>query len=136
MLKEEGLLEKGELIEVCREDLVARYVGHTALKTAAVVKIMEKHKDELVVILAGYSEEMEKMVALNPGLSSRVPHQVSFPDYSAEELYQIFKQHLGQGYHLDNEAVSLLKELLSKAPSIPARQGGNGRFVRNVMESK
>jgi Cdc6-like AAA superfamily ATPase len=167
MLKEEGLLEKGELIEVCREDLVARYVGHTALKTAAViekslgsilfideayslsgghehdfghevlatlVKKMEEHKDELVVILAGYSEEMEKMVALNPGLSSRVPHQINFPDYSAEELYQIFKQHLGHGYRLDKEAAGLLKELLSKAPSVPERQGGNGRFVRNVIE--
>ncbi len=167
LLKEEGLLEKGDLIEVCREDLVARYVGHTALKTAAVVekslgsilfideayslsgghehdfghevlatlvKKMEEHKDELVVILAGYSEEMEKMVALNPGLSSRVPHQINFPDYSAEELYQILKQHLGQSYRLDKEAVSLLRELLAKAPSVPARQGGNGRFVRNVIE--
>jgi len=167
LLKEEGLLEKGDLIEVCREDLVARYVGHTALKTAAVVekslgsilfideayslsggheydfghevlatlvKKMEEHKDELVVILAGYSEEMEKMVALNPGLSSRVPHQINFPDYSAKELYQILKQHLGQSYRLDKEAVSLLRELLAKAPSVPARQGGNGRFVRNVIE--
>lgn len=167
LLKEEGLLEKGDLIEVCREDLVARYVGHTALKTAAVVekslgsilfideaysldgghehdfghevlatlvKKMEEHKDELVVILAGYSSEMEKMVALNPGLSSRVPHQIHFPDYSAEELYQIFEQHLGQGHRLDKKAVCSLKDLFTRAPSNPARQGGNGRFVRNVIE--
>ncbi len=167
LLKQEGLLEKGDLIEVCREDLVARYVGHTALKTAAVVerslgsiifideaysldgghehdyghevlatlvKKMEEHKDDLVVILAGYSSEMEKMVALNPGLSSRVPHQINFPDYSTEELYQIFEQHLGRDYRLDKKAICLLKELFSRAPSDPARQGGNGRFVRNVIE--
>ncbi len=167
LLKQEGLLEKGDLIEVCREDLVARYVGHTALKTAAVVeksrgsilfideacsldgghehdfghevlatlvKKMEEHEDELVVILAGYSNEIERMVALNPGLSSRVPHQIHFPDYSAEELYQIFKQHLGQDYRLDKKAACSLKELFSRAPSNPVRQGGNGRFVRNVIE--
>ncbi len=167
ILKEEGLLEKGDLIEVCREDLVARYVGHTALKTAAVVekslgsvlfideayslngnhvhdfghevlatlvKKMEEHKHELMVIMAGYSDEMENMVALNPGLTSRVPHQIDFPDYSAEELYQIFEQQLGEEYQVEGKAVNRLKEIFARAAASSDRRSGNGRFVRNLVE--
>ncbi len=167
VLKEEGLLEKGDLIEVCREDLVARYVGHTALKTAAVVekslgsvlfideayslngnhvhdfghevlatlvKKMEEHKHELVVIMAGYSDEMENMVALNPGLTSRVPHQIHFPDYSAEELYLIFEQQLGTEYRVEEDAVNMLKEIFARAANAADRRSGNGRFVRNLVE--
>lgn len=167
VLKEEGLLEKGELIEVCREDLVARYVGHTALKTAAVVekslgsvlfideayslngnhvhdfghevlatlvKKMEEHKDELVVIMAGYSDEMENMVALNPGLNSRVPHQIHFTDYSAEELCWIFEQQLGKEYRIEEAAVKRIKEIFAQASSSSDRRSGNGRFVRNLIE--
>ena len=167
VLKEEGLLEKGNLIEVCREDLVARYVGHTALKTAAVVekslgsvlfideayslngnhvhdfghevlatlvKKMEEHKDELVVIMAGYSDEMERMVALNPGLTSRVPHQIHFPDYSGDELYCIFKQQLGSNYQVEKKAERRLKELLARAATAADKRSGNGRFVRNLVE--
>ena len=167
ILKEEGLLEKGDLIEVCREDLVARYVGHTALKTASVVekslgsvlfideayslngnhhhdfghevlatlvKKMEEHKDELVVIMAGYSDEMENMVALNPGLTSRVPHQIHFKDYSAEELYLIFKQQLGKEYKVEDKAVNMLKDTFARAANTTDRRSGNGRFVRNLIE--
>ncbi len=74
------------------------------------------------------------MVALNPGLKSRVPHQINFPDYSAEELYNIFEQHIGQDYLIEQAAVEKLKELFVKAASACHRQNGNGRFVRNVVE--
>lgn len=167
LLKAEGLLKKGELIEVCREDLEARYVGQTAPKTAAVieeslgsvlfideayslngnheydygrevlatlVKKMEEHKGELVVIMAGYSDEMEKMVSLNPGLTSRVPHQIHFPDYCGEELYYIFEQQLGRDYRVDKKASLKLKELFALATTIADKRGGNGRFVRNLVE--
>jgi Cdc6-like AAA superfamily ATPase len=80
-----------------------------------------------MVIMAGYSEEMEKMVALNPGLKSRVPHQIHFPDYSAEELYTIFEQHISQDYLIEQAAVEKLKELFVKAASACHRQNGNGR---------
>jgi stage V sporulation protein K len=167
VLKEEGLLKKGELIEVCRQDLVGRYVGWTASLTesiinkslgsvlfidetytldgghegdygrevlATLVKKMEEHKNELVIIMAGYSKEMEKMVALNPGLTSRVPHQIHFPDYSAEELYHIFEQHIGKDYQIEQTAVDKLKELFATSASVCHRQSGNGRFVRNMVE--
>ncbi len=167
ILKQEGLLKKGDLIEVGREDLVGRYVGWTAPKTeeiikkslgsvlfideaysldgghehdfghevlATLVKKMEEHKDELVVILAGYSSEMEKMIALNPGLKSRAPHQIHFADYSADELYLIFEQQLGPEYHLGKEAANKLKELFARTAASAGRHSGNGRFVRNVIE--
>ncbi len=167
ILKEEGVLGKGDLIEACREDLVARYVGHTALKTAALVekslgsvlfideayaldgsseidfgrealstlvKKMEEHKDELVVIMAGYRDEMEKMVALNPGLLSRVPHKIDFPDYSGNELYMIYEQLLGPDYNISDGAEKKLRELFNKAAAASNKDGGNGRFVRNAVE--
>jgi SpoVK/Ycf46/Vps4 family AAA+-type ATPase len=167
VLKEEGLLKKGDLIEACREDLISRYLGNTAPKTAdlvkksigsvlfideaysldgghdrdyghealaTLVKLMEEHKGELVVIMAGYSDEMEKMVSLNPGLTSRVPHQIHFPDYNAEELYHIFEQHIGKNYQIEQAAVEKLKELFATAASVCHRQSGNGRFIRNVVE--
>jgi hypothetical protein len=167
VLKAEGLLEKGDLVEVSREDLVALYIGHTAIKTASViekslgsvlfideayalnggserdfgqealatlVKKMEEHKDELVVIMAGYTDEMEKMIALNPGLTSRVPHKIEFPDYSGEELYAIFGQQLGEDYRISAEAVEKLQQLFVKAATSADKRGGNGRFVRNVAE--
>lgn len=167
VMKEEGLLKKGDLIEVSREDLISRYLGNTAPKTAEVVKksigsvlfideaysldgshdhdyghealatlvkLMEEHKDELVVIMAGYSEETEKMVALNPGLKSRIPHQIHFPDYDSNELYQIFKLQLGTDYILTTKAAEKLKQLFSKAAKINSSESGNGRFVRNIVE--
>lgn len=167
VLKAEGLLDKGDLVEVSREDLVALYIGHTAIKTASViekslgsvlfideayalnggsekdfgqealatlVKKMEEHKDELVVIMAGYTDEMEKMIALNPGLTSRVPHKIEFPDYSGEELYAIFGQQLGEDYRISTEADKKLQQLFVKAATSADKRGGNGRFVRNVAE--
>ncbi len=167
VLKAEGLLEKGDLVEVSREDLVALYIGHTAIKTASViekslgsvlfideayalnggserdfgqealatlVKKMEEHKDELVVIMAGYTDEMEKMITLNPGLTSRVPHKIEFPDYSGEELYAIFGQQLGEDYRISAEADEKLQQLFVKAATSADKRGGNGRFVRNVAE--
>ncbi len=59
---------------------------------------MEEHKDDLVVIMAGYTGEMVRMIALNPGLSSRMPHKIEFPDYTGAELFQIFEQRLGPDY--------------------------------------
>jgi SpoVK/Ycf46/Vps4 family AAA+-type ATPase len=167
VLKEEGLLKKGDLIEVSREDLISRYLGNTAPKTADVVKksigsvlfideaysldgghdrdyghealatlvkLMEEHKNELVVIMAGYSEEMEKMVALNPGLTSRIPHQINFPDYNATELHQIFKLQLGADYTITEPAAVKLEQLFAKAATLKSAESGNGRFVRNLVE--
>jgi len=167
VLKEEGLLTKGDLIEVSREDLISRYLGNTAPKTAGVVKksigsvlfideaysldgghdhdyghealatlvrLMEEHKNELVVIMAGYNEETEKMVALNPGLKSRIPHQITFPDYNAAELHQIFNLQLGADYTITEAAAAKLEQLFAKAATLKSAESGNGRFVRNLVE--
>ena len=124
-----GVLGTGQLVEVTRSDLVAGYVGQTAIKTTeavqralggilfideaytltrsagsgqdfgqeavdTLVKLMEDHRDELVVIAAGYGQEMAQFISSNPGLPSRFPRTIRFPDYSTDELASIFTRHV------------------------------------------
>jgi hypothetical protein len=63
---------------------------------ATLVKLMEEHKDELVVIMTGYSEETEKMVALNPGLKSRNPRQIHFSDYVSDDDLRFYLHEKGK----------------------------------------
>jgi SpoVK/Ycf46/Vps4 family AAA+-type ATPase len=122
--KELGLVSKGHLVEASAKDLVAGYVGQTAIKTGEVInealggvlfideayalvdtngqgygqeaidtilKEMEDHRDDLAVIVAGYSEPMEKFIRSNPGLKSRFNRFVHFDDFVPEELFEIFQ---------------------------------------------
>jgi hypothetical protein len=94
---------------------------------------MEDHRDDLVVVLAGYTEPMEKLFAANSGLKSRVPTTVVFPDYSLPELQEIFA-HLTRkaGYLLADGFLDRVGRLLD---GVRARDGfGNGRDVRNLFE--
>lgn len=158
-----GLLSTGKLVEVDRSELVAGYVGQTATKTVSVVagalggvlfideayalagdsygqeaidtlvKEMEDHRDDLVVIVAGYPVPMERFIDTNPGLSSRFRTVIEFDDYTDDELLKIFSRlATAADYVVGPRARERFSELLT---STERGEGfGNGRFARNVLE--
>jgi SpoVK/Ycf46/Vps4 family AAA+-type ATPase len=102
---------------------------------ATLVKLMEDYKDRIVVILAGYPDEMDALLRMNPGLKSRFNHKIHFPDYNATELAEIYMKFVHkQAYHLDEEAKKALETLMKKATKELDAELGNGRFVRNAFE--
>jgi Holliday junction resolvasome RuvABC ATP-dependent DNA helicase subunit len=164
-----GILRTGQLVEVTRSDLVAGYVGQTAIKTTAavtralggvlfideayslarasgsgqdfgleaidtIVKMMEDNRDQLIVIAAGYSHEMTNFINANPGLPSRFPHIIHFPDYTNNELIAIFAEMCRQNkYDASGETFSSLRQYIA---NLPREQGfGNGRLIRNIFEA-
>jgi SpoVK/Ycf46/Vps4 family AAA+-type ATPase len=158
-----GLLPTGQLVEVDRSELVAGYVGQTAMKTAEVcakavggvlfideaysltgdqfaqeavntlVKEMEDHREDLVVIVAGYPEPMVHFIAQNPGLASRFTTTIEFDDYSDDELLAILDSIADMSdYELTDEARRKVRHTLEATARTPAF--GNGRFVRNLFE--
>ncbi len=158
------LLSTGQLIEVDRSELVAGYLGQTAVKTAEVVakaaggvlfideaysltgdqygteavdtlvKEMEDRRDDLVVIVAGYPAPMEAFVAANPGLSSRFRTTIEFDDYTDDELVQILTVLASDS---DFELTSEALEHFQKKLAVTVRGStfGNGRFSRNTLEA-
>ena len=159
-----GLLTQGQLVEVDRSELVAGYLGQTAMKTADVVKSavggvlfideayslagdqygteavdtlvkeMEDRRHDLVVIVAGYPEPMAFFIAQNPGLASRFRTTIEFADYSDDELVGIFRV-LAEGADYDlPDDVEARFREMLKG----IRRGptfGNGRYSRNVLEA-
>ncbi|EGE45987.1 MULTISPECIES: right-handed parallel beta-helix repeat-containing protein [Streptomyces] len=106
--------------------------GQEAVDT--LLKLMEDHRDEVVVIVAGYTDEMERFLASNPGLSSRFPRRISFADYSSEELVTIVRaQAAAMGYECGPGTGPLLKEHFDAVPR--DRSFGNARLARQVVES-
>ena len=102
---------------------------------ATLLKRMEDNRDRLVVILAGYSDEMKQFIDSNPGLQSRFNRYIHFPDYNADELYQIFEVNCQKNdYVLTDEAKETLKAMLEKAVAEKDKNFGNARFVRNLFE--
>lgn len=174
IFNELGVLSKGHLVEVSRADLVAGYVGQTAMKTNekidsaldgvlfideaytlskgsendfgqeaidTLLKRMEDDRKRLVVIVAGYTNEIKNFINSNPGLSSRFNRYIEFPDYTETELVEIFKSNLSKyGYYLNANAETTLKEnvhstVLKKENQLSVnRTFGNGRYVRNLFE--
>ena len=99
------------------------------------VKGMEDHRDELVVILAGYTKEMETFLTANSGLASRFPNRIEFPDYTAEELLQITHvQAKNKGYRLAESCAEPLLGYYARWQESDARTAGNGRLARNTLE--
>lgn len=105
--------------------------GQEAIDT--LVKMMDDNRDRLVVILAGYSDDMQRFLETNPGLQSRFANIIEFPDYTTDELLQIADDlYSDQGYVLSESGKAALRNKLNIAKA--DKQFGNGRYVRNVFE--
>ena len=99
------------------------------------VKGMEDHRDELVVILAGYTKEMETFLTANSGLASRFPNKIEFPDYTADELLDITTVLAkGKGYRLAESCTFPLLGYYKRRQDLDSRTAGNGRLARNTLE--
>ena len=167
IFKEIGILSSSQIVETGRADLVAGYIGQTAINVKSVfkrargkllfideayslasdsqrdfgyeaintiVQEMENSRGDTVVVFAGYPEEMENFFSMNPGLRSRVPFRISFPDYSTDEMAQIV------ALEAQKRGFSLCSRALEKAVSLCGEakhrsDAGNGRFCRNLVEN-
>ncbi|NLB87695.1 MAG: AAA family ATPase, partial [Syntrophomonadaceae bacterium] len=102
---------------------------------ATIVKAMEDYRDNLIIILAGYTFEMEKFMQSNPGLRSRFPIHINFKDYDEEELFQIALQmYLERDYELTSRCRWRLKNILNEFAKNRHPHSGNARYVRNLVE--
>jgi Holliday junction resolvasome RuvABC ATP-dependent DNA helicase subunit len=105
--------------------------GREAVET--LMKLMEDHRDELVVIAAGYSEHMEQFLSSNPGMASRFSRTIEFPNYSVDELVTIVRGMCSaHRYELPRETVGTLTDFFERVPKGPTF--GNGRVARRVFE--
>ena len=105
--------------------------GDEAINT--IVQEMENRRDKTIVVFAGYPDKMEIFFARNPGLKSRIPFHISFPDYSPEEMVRIAElEARRQGFTIEDKALGKLQEICREAMSRPGF--GNGRFCRNLVE--
>ena len=100
---------------------------------ATLLKGMEDYRNEICVILAGYKKEMKYLLESNPGFESRIQFEIEFPDYSNEELYQIFKQLCKkEKYKISHKVKKILLEQFERARK--KTNFANARYVRNLFE--
>lgn len=97
------------------------------------LQVMENHRDDLVVILAGYKDRMDTFFSSNPGMASRIAHHIDFPDYSEQELMQIAQLMVGKlNYRFDAEAVPAFERYVQLRRAQP--HFANGRSIRNALD--
>lgn len=97
------------------------------------VREMTEHKNDLVVIFAGYKEEMQSFINVNPGMKSRITNRIVFEDYSVDELYEIFKLNANESkFNLSNNVETLLKSIFKE--KLKDKSFGNARFVENLFQ--
>ena len=126
-----GVLFIDEAYSLCRGQQDT--FGLEAIDT--LVKGMEDHREDLVVILAGYTKEMQDFLQANSGLRSRFPNQIEFPDYTGPQLWQITCQlATARGYQLSADCQQPLTAYYTAAQQTNAREQGNGRLARNTLE--
>lgn len=108
--------------------------GKEAIDT--LVKHMEDKAKEFVLILAGYSKEMDQFLMLNPGLRSRFPFIIDFPDYTVTELLEISKKMFDEKeYLISNDALNILENHLNEVNFNKSYTFSNGRYIRNLVEN-
>ena len=106
--------------------------GQEAIDT--LLKLMEDHRSNLIVVVAGYSKNMEAFLGSNPGLRSRFPRHIVFEDYSPTELLQIFEELCTkESYALASDAKAFLAKELDRLNQVGATHD-NGRFCRNIFQ--
>ena len=172
ILREEGILRKGAFFEYSARDLVAEYVGQTAVKTATIcrdaygsvlfideayalyeggdhnnndygreaittlISEMENHRDDMLVVMAGYTDEMETLMKANPGIRSRMPCLLHFKNYTRRQLFDIFmlmvRMHFDYDPDLEEEALHYFEKLPEEY--MVSKEFANARFVRNLYE--
>ncbi len=97
------------------------------------LQVMENQRDDLVVILAGYKDRMDRFFSSNPGMASRIAHHVDFPDYAEEELFEIAELMLaGMQYRMSPEAATALGEYIALRKAQP--HFANARSIRNALD--
>lgn len=108
--------------------------GKEAIST--LLKRMEDDRDKLIVILAGYNKEMEDFICSNSGLQSRFSRYIDFPDYTANELVEIYKRLLVKNeLKATDEALEYLIDVITNAVNFKDSKFGNARFIRNLFEA-
>ncbi|MFL6560885.1 MAG: AAA family ATPase, partial [Bacillus sp. (in: firmicutes)] len=129
-----GVLFIDEAYSLVEEGTVGGGFGKEAIDT--LVRLIENHRENLVVILAGYTNEMEKFLESNPGLSSRFPLNITFSDYTAEQLAQMTDVVAkSKGFVVSDEVKTALVSFYEKKQIPGKNDSGNGRLVRNTVES-
>jgi SpoVK/Ycf46/Vps4 family AAA+-type ATPase len=162
-----GVLPRGQLIETGRQDLIAEYLGQTAIKVerkideamggvlfideaysltsngggtgygaeavATIVQLVDNRRGKFALIAAGYRDDMRMFLESNPGLKSRMDHEIFFPNYTIEQLTQIFEKIASKKQiSVSEEVAAAVKDHLNKNDTKGAN--GNGRYVRKLFE--
>ena len=111
-----------------------RDFGHEAIDT--LIAQMENHREDLLVVVAGYSDEMSRFLKANPGMMTRIPYHIHFRNYTRDELYEIFCGMIGKRFRAGEGFLDRLYEYFMSLPDelLESRSFGNGRFVRNLYE--
>lgn len=100
---------------------------------AAIIKQMEDNRDRFILIMAGYTVEMKRLLEANPGFKSRIKEYLDFPDYSGKEMREIFCLMAGQqGFFVNDDAYCVFDERVAKERKLPSF--GNARTVRNILD--
>ncbi|MFO0608782.1 MAG: AAA family ATPase [Polyangiales bacterium] len=129
----DGVLFIDEAHSLVPEQLTYHDYGIEAVHV--LLKRMEDHRERLAIVIAGYSKEMERFLAMNPGVRSRFGRQFHFPHFSPDELVAILRlQADDAGYALDHDAEDELRVLFEHAHARRDPAFGNARFVRNLFE--
>lgn len=123
-----------EAYSLYRGDDNSRDYGREALDT--LIAEMENHRNDFVVIMAGYTDDMDKLMEGNMGLASRMPYTIEFPNFTREQLYLIFESMVKGRFKYDKQLLSVAHEYFNNLPDeiIQAKEFSNARFVRNLFE--
>ena len=108
--------------------------GREAIDT--LITEMENHADDLIVIFAGYPDEIARMISLNPGMKSRIPYTIEFPNYTRKQLSDMFMKMIESSFVCTNDLEEHARKFFESIPDtvLESRTFGNGRFVRNLFE--
>ena len=123
-----------EAYSLYRGDDNSRDYGREALDT--LIAEMENHRNDFVVIMAGYTDDMDKLMEGNMGLASRMPYTIEFPNFTREQLYEIFESMVKARFKYDEQLLTIAHEYFNNLPDeiIQAKEFSNARFVRNLFE--